>query len=145
MKSSPRRLSSTPALPLSGSPPGPLSAVSSPVLSSNGSAKKRRDVTGGAQTVAQDAEAVGSAPSLAHSANFGKGKWKTFTEEEIATFQRMPVAEITLDATLDEVTRALMQPEFWNDSDAKNNSTRVSMVFFFFFFFFFKFFFFFFF
>lgn len=58
-----------------------------------------------------------------------KGHWKVFTDEEMGSeFHAMPWAEITLDATLDEVIKALMQPEFWNDSDEKDNSTRVSMI-----------------
>jgi hypothetical protein len=132
---SPRRLSGQASSPTSGSPPGAaIVGVSSslPVLQPPASSNLMAPSSSVVSRRRESVPAVkgdGDALNLVMGAASAKGHWKTFSDEEIAaSFQPMPLTEVTLDASLEEVVRALMQPEFWNDSDAKNNSTRVSMV-----------------
>ncbi len=57
-----------------------------------------------------------------------KGKWKVFSEAQVAMFKGVPAVETTIpETTIDFVVKTLMSPKWW-ESENKYSSTHVSLV-----------------
>ncbi len=81
-----------------------------------------RAASGGVLLTAGATSNVLSVPGLE------KGKWKVFTDAQLALFKAVPVVELSIaETSVDFVVKTLMQPRWWEAED-KYSSTTVSLV-----------------